>query len=83
MNIVMSDELRTLADEWAADLVDERRLHHETVGRFLAIVADKARGRWARLHAPDDPPMTHLERERERARRWRARKRAEAAQEAA
>ena len=70
MNIFMTDELRKLADEWAADLVDERRLHHETVGRFLAIVADKARVRWARLHAHVDPPQ----------RRRRARKRAEAAQ---
>ena len=72
MNIAMTDELRKLADEWAANLVDERRLHPAACGRFLAIVQDRVGVRWARLHAHVDPPQ----------RRRRARKRAEAAQAA-
>ena len=41
----MTDELRALADRWAEDLIDRRRLDLLTVERFAAVLVDRARNR--------------------------------------
>ena len=41
----MTDDLRALADRWAEDLIDRRRLGPLTVERFAAVLVDRARNR--------------------------------------